>query len=310
MTAEVKDRLKDRAKGALWGLIVGDCLGSPYQFGPRVTNRDYQVGGKLLPMTPCELFRCPAGYWTDDGSMALCVMDSFVRKHKFDLEDMAQTFVKWYEKGYLSSKDYAFDVGCATSQALIAFKKKGTLKNGTEDGQGNGAIMRFSPTFFVGYHAMKDLGDLEDRTRHTKAVALMKKMADVTHNSTAVHADVELFATVLRQHLFEGRPTDVYHEFIAETPVEHAPNTGWSKSTLQAGCLYFAKCPTFKDALTAAALAGGDSDTIGAVTGQIAGAYWGYSAIPQEWICAVKDYQKVEALIEQFLESVLLEELA
>jgi len=31
----VAERLRDRAKGSLWGLIVGDCLGSPFQFGPR-----------------------------------------------------------------------------------------------------------------------------------------------------------------------------------------------------------------------------------------------------------------------------------
>ena len=45
----------------------------------------------------------------------------------------------------------------------------------------------------------------------------------------------------------------------------------------------------FRDALVAAVNLGGDADTIGAVCGQIAGAYYGYSAIPREWLEAVKD---------------------
>ena len=65
---------KDRAKGMLWGLIVGDALGSPIQF----TGKDSHP--HITEMVPCPVFGVPAGYWTDDGSMAMCVMDSYVRK--------------------------------------------------------------------------------------------------------------------------------------------------------------------------------------------------------------------------------------
>ena len=58
---------KEKALGSLWGLIVGDCLGSPIQF----TEKDGHP--HVTEMVPCETFGTPPGYWTDDGSMALCV---------------------------------------------------------------------------------------------------------------------------------------------------------------------------------------------------------------------------------------------
>ena len=50
------------------------------------------------------------------------------------------------------------------------------------------------------------------------------------------------------------------------------------------------------------ALPRGDSDSIGAVFGQIAGAYYGFDAIPDRWVKAVKTWRKVDDLIEGFLD--------
>lgn len=65
---------RDRAKGALWGLVVGDCLGSPIQF----SGKDDHPW--ITEMVECPVFKLPPGYWTDDSSMAMCIMDSYIRK--------------------------------------------------------------------------------------------------------------------------------------------------------------------------------------------------------------------------------------
>ena len=54
--------------------------------------------------------------------------------------------------------------------------------------------------------------------------------------------------------------------------------------------------------MIAAVNLGGDSDSIGAVTGQIAGAYYGYAAIPERWLEAIKDREKIDDLIDNFIE--------
>lgn len=90
-------KVKDRAKGMLWGLLVGDALGSPIQFSGKDSHP------WITEMVDCPVFGLPPGYWTDDGSMALCIMDSYLRAGGYDLKDIGDTFVRWYLKGYLSS---------------------------------------------------------------------------------------------------------------------------------------------------------------------------------------------------------------
>ena len=135
---------RDRAKGMLWGLVVGDCLGSPVQFS---CKDDHPW---ITEMMPCYTFCTPPGYWTDDSSMAMCIMDSYLSVGGYDLRDIGMSFWEWFEDGYLSSKDgQAFDVGCATCLACSAIGKEGSLVNGTEDSQGNGSIMRFAPSYLI-----------------------------------------------------------------------------------------------------------------------------------------------------------------
>ena len=84
----------EKLKGMFWGLVVGDCLGSPIQF----TGKDNHPF--ITEMKPCHFFGTPAGYWTDDSSMAFCVAESAVRLKKYSLEDIAHNFVRWYRNGF------------------------------------------------------------------------------------------------------------------------------------------------------------------------------------------------------------------
>ena len=133
---------QERYMGMLWGLVVGDCLGSPIQFSDK-DNHPF-----ITEMEYCPVFKLPAGYWTDDSSMAFCVMESFSRLGKYDLADIAHNFVRWIDEGFWSSADHAFDIGNATWSAVDGIKN-GRLNNGTEDSQGNGSIMRFAPSYIM-----------------------------------------------------------------------------------------------------------------------------------------------------------------
>ena len=85
---------------------------------------------------------------------------------------------------------------------------------------------------------------------------------------------------------------------------EEVNNSGWAVSTLAAALWAFNTTESFEDGLIAAVNLGGDSDSIGAVFGQIAGAYYGFDAIPERWVKAVKTWAKVDTLIERFLDAV------
>lgn len=271
---------RNKEKGMLWGLIVGDAIGSPIQF----TSKDGHPW--ITEMEPCPVFNLPAGYWTDDSSMALCVMDSFVRKGGYDLADIGQTFVRWLYEGYLSSKDgQAFDVGGATYSAGLALRH-GLLVNGTEESQGNGSIMRFAPSYLI--------------ARALKRPEILHEVSDLTHASARVRAVADRFAAVLDEHMAGKRTTAE----SAYTTREEVNNSGWAVSTLEAALWAFNTTASFEEGLIAAVNLGGDSDTIGAVFGQIAGAYYGFEAIPDRWVKAIKTWKKVDARIERFLDAL------
>ena len=280
----------DRLKGLFWGLVVGDSLGSPIQF----TRKDAHQ--HITEMVPCETFSTPPGYWTDDSSMAFCVAESFVRLGgKYDLKDIAQNFVRWYDEGFWSSLSRAFDVGMATSFACCALKRKpDVLKNGDEESQGNGSIMRLAPSFIMNYGASDN--------------QLIHEISDLTHCSQRVRETCDLMCKILNEHVNGQRTTE---KSIYNTR-EEVNNSGWAVSTLQAALWAFETTTSFEDALIAAVNLGGDADSIGAVCGQIAGAYYGYEAIPQRWVQAVqghdKTFEDVNTLIEQCI-NLRLEQL-
>ncbi len=266
----------DRIRGMLWGLIVGDCLGSPVQF------MEMDSFPHVAEMIPCQHFNTPAGYWTDDGAMALCIMASAVRRQGYDLKDIAGNFIRWYDDGFCSSLDYAFDVGAATAKGITELKQ-GHLVNGFENSQGNGSIMRFAPTLLLN-------GD-------TPGNRIIHEVSDLTHASCKVRETLDLMADICREHL-SGSKTGVVSEYTIREKVN---NSGWVVSTLQAALWAFHTTDNFENALTAAVNLGGDADSIGAVCGQITGAYYGYSAIPERWLAAVKDRKKLDKLINDFI---------
>ena len=265
----------DRVRGMLWGLIVGDCLGSPVQF------REMNSFPKVTEMLPCHIFNTPAGYWTDDGAMALCIMKSAVSCKGYDLGNIADNFISWFDEGFCSSLDHAFDIGNATWAAVHGLKRN-ILRNGSEESQGNGSIMRFAPSLLL------DGGD--NRIIH--------EISDLTHNSSKVRETIDLMAEICREHL-SGCKTGRISEYDTR---ENVNNSGWCVSTLQAALWAFHKTENFENAMIETVNLGGDADTIGAVCGQIAGAYYGYSAIPERWLAAIKDREKIDKLIDDFIE--------
>src|SRR5439155_10920922 len=107
--------LTSRYRAALLGLALGDALGTTLEFRPpgtfsRLTDL---VGGG-----PSHL---PAGAWTDDTSMALCLAESLIVRDGFHAVDHLERYVRWWREGYLSSTGQCFDIGGTVRAALERF---------------------------------------------------------------------------------------------------------------------------------------------------------------------------------------------
>lgn len=89
----------DNLKGGLYGLLIGDALGVPYEFHDAEEIPPYEE----IEMTPPAGFQrahvgVEAGTWSDDGAQALCLLDSIVTCGKFCLKDFSDRLLAWYQE--------------------------------------------------------------------------------------------------------------------------------------------------------------------------------------------------------------------
>lgn len=252
--------LKDKIKGMIYGLVVGDCLGAYLEFTNKDNHEwitDFQSGG---------VHKLRAGDWTDDTAMMLAVLDSVVKNNgKIDTNDIMTNFMDWYEMGKYSSNGKCFDIGSGTVRALMSYWYGYDFA--LSESRGNGSIMRLAPTAILDY--LK--GDYDCKASI--------QVSDLTHKNLYVQNIVKTMCTIIFDHL-EGVRTDINSVYKNR---DMADNSGLAGSTLNSALWAFQSTNTFEDGMIEAVNLGGDSDSIGAVYGQIAGSYYGYNQIPNRW---------------------------
>ncbi len=163
--------LRDRFRGALLGLAVGDALG---------TTIEFQAPGSFEPvsdMTGGGPFGLASGQWTDDTSMALCLTESLVRCRGFNARDQMDRYVRWYREGHLSSTGTCFDIGSTVRSALHRYERTGEPYSGSTDPQtaGNGSLMRLAPVPLLWHGtpvAAVEMAALSSRTTHGAVTAV------------------------------------------------------------------------------------------------------------------------------------------
>lgn len=144
---------RDRIAGGLYGLLVGDALGVPYEFHdprqiPPLDAINFfppgEVDGRPFRRAHGEV---PPGTWSDDGAQALCLLASLLHCGELDLEDLGRRLRNWWDNGYMAV-DRPFDIGNTTAAALAALEHgvPADRSGPSEEGDnGNGALMRVLP---------------------------------------------------------------------------------------------------------------------------------------------------------------------
>ena len=143
----------ERIEGGIWGLLVGDALGVPFEFCHHASLPDITILDYELPFGYAKSHaHVPVGTWSDDGAQSLCLLLSLVDKNRLDLEDFAASLIRWYDHGFMAVDGFAFDVGNQTCEALNRIKAgvspyesglSGSFNNG------NGSLMRCLPLSLI-----------------------------------------------------------------------------------------------------------------------------------------------------------------
>lgn len=305
--------MNNRKTGALIGLAIGDAVGATLEFQYRDMHPPVEdmVGGGVHDLKP--------GQWTDDTSMALCLGYSLKEKG-FDVEDQLDRYLKWYEKGYCSSKNHCFDIGITTKFALINYKRThDTIAEYSTHSAGNGALMRLAPIpiyYNCPEYDLESIKDLLDKTR-------LSSMA--THNNE-ISEDACAYFSLLLNRTFNGLnkeqiidlPEDMisildfHSEEIKQIAIDKSflfqhrdeiKSSGFVIHSLNAALWAFYTTDNFKDAILKATNLADDSDTVAAICGMIAGAYYGLDGIPEEWIKKLHKQEDIKKLAANLIYS-------
>jgi ADP-ribosylglycohydrolase len=283
--------LKKRYEGALIGLAVGDAVG---------TTVEFQAPGSFPPVTEMRgggPFHLQAGEWTDDTAMALCLADSLVKCGGFNARDQMERYVRWWKDGYLSSNGRCFDIGHTVESALSTFIHTGEPIAGSAEryAAGNGSLMRLAPV------------PLYFSADPARAIALSGESSKTTHGAKTCVDACRYFGALLLGAV-RGRPKE---EILAaryapvpdiwdRTPLcseidavacgsfkdKNPPEivgSGYVVAALEAALWAFFRSADFREGCLLAVNLGNDADTTAAIYGQLAGAYYGVSAIPERW---------------------------
>ena len=300
------NQLQDKQRGCLIGLAVGDALGAAIEFQPPGTFdpvTGYRAGGPhgLEP-----------GEWTDDTSLALALADSIARAG-WDINDQARRYVAWWTKGEYSVNGKCFDIGVTTRSALSRFQQTGDGRRSgdvSERASGNGSIMRLAPV------PIRYVGHFPDQIH--QLATLVAESSLTTHASPQCLSSCRYFALVL-VGLMHGLDRDEVlspdwkplQQFCAIKPLHpevaavaagtfrelqppEIKGSGYVVKSLEAALWAFHDAADFRDAVLKAVNLGDDADTTGAVCGQLAGAYWGESGIPAEWLSGLARQDMIE----------------
>ena len=94
-----------RVRGAIYGHLLGDAFGVPYEFSSpdRLPSK--------LEWTGFGTHQQPRGTWSDDGALMLCQIESLLNCGQFSDWASAKLFAKWLEEGHHAAGGLVFDVG-------------------------------------------------------------------------------------------------------------------------------------------------------------------------------------------------------
>jgi len=275
----------ERFRGCLLGLAAGDAVG---------TTVEFQQRGSFPPVTAMVgggPFNLKAGQWTDDTSMALCLATSLVETGTFDAVDQMNRYCNWREQGYLSSTGKCFDIGITVSQALSQYQISGNPFSGSTNPRsaGNGCLMRLAPIpmfYFPDRDRILHFSGESARTTHGAVECieasrlfgdiLFRALSGASKTEILLAQDLEVISSASIQSIARG---DYQSKLIKDIR-----GTGYVVESLEAALWCFWTTETYEEAILSATNLGDDADTTAAICGQVAGAFYGESAIPTPWL--------------------------
>jgi ADP-ribosyl-[dinitrogen reductase] hydrolase len=304
--------------GALFGVAIGDALGVLAEFKSRTTLL-------MQPVQDFEGYKShnqPPGTFSDDSSLTFCLAESLCAG--FDLNDVADRFIRWKEDAYWTAGGLVFDIGMTTNNAISRLRsvtRPALAGDFEENCNGNGSLMRILPLLFY----IRDF-DIDKRFELTKEVSSIThahirsviacfyyleyalELLKGKDKQSAYNATAKLVVDYLINKRIEKREIDLFDslliEDITKQSVDNISSSGYVLSTLTAAMYCFMTTDSYQEAVLMAVNLGSDADTTAAVTGGLAGLYYGYETIPEKWRHEIRKKEEINDLCDRFTKAM------
>ena len=274
----------------LTGLAVGDALGMPFE-GMSIVDKPLREWNGWFEYG--ERLNLQAGQWTDDTQMATALAESLLAEKTYSPADAARRYLAWHTSGDCRGQ------GGSTGKALRKLKGGYTwMQSATPGSEGNGTAMRIAPLglFFHGnVDAAARMAAVDARITHgseeaavgamaiSVAVAMLAQRSAVKDNllykvtewtgptKTQVHGRICNALVALNRDISSK-------DKVIKILIDLGTG-GHIVQTVPAALFAFAATTNFRDAVEVAVRAGGDTDTTAAITGALAGTFYGIKEV-------------------------------
>lgn len=319
--------LATRLVGGVWGHLIGDAVGVPYEF---------RSAGEIAAGGPVRFGASgshgqPPGTWSDDGALMLALLDSLLAPGGFDVGDQGRRSVTWWRDGAYTPDPgkRPFDIGNATRSALDAIDGGAPAANAgrvDEMACGNGSLMRILPIALVAAATSfrGDDGEIDDATLIQRAHAASR----VTDGHPRAMVACSMYTIVAARLLTGERDREAAVEYAADChrarlgssaasargasaelneALEHL--LAWSErnghgqvwDSFWSAWDAFAGASSYQETIERAIAYGNDTDTTAAIAGGLAGIYWGIDGIPAAWLDGMRGHEVADPLVDGLL---------
>lgn len=302
-------------KDSYYGFLIGDAAGIPIKY----EDRRKLLENPVTEMIGYGSYAVPAGSWSDESSMMLATMDSICHSNGIDFNDMMTKYSEWISFAKYTSVGEVFDIGRTTLKAIIRFQEEGQpLGLASENDNGNGSVVRMLPIAF--YANVKKLGEDD-------IIDLVCQSSSLTHGHEIsklgcyIYVRYMMFLLAgcdkkksyelikkLDYSFFSMKSRKAYKRIleddITKYSIEQISSSGYIVNTLETVIWCIFNTNNFRHAILGTINLGGDTDTIGALTGALAGIIYGFNSIPEEWLEVLQKREYLKLMYTSFIKTL------
>lgn len=310
-----------KIKSAIYGFVIGDAMGVPVEF----EDREKLMESPVTNMLGYGSYDVPKGVWSDDTSMTLATIDSIiVNKNELNYNDIANKFCEWINNAKYTATNEVFDIGTTTKYSLMRYWNNNidaTKCGGTGISEnGNGSLMRMLPiALYCFYNKMED-NDIINIVRNTSSITHAHEISIIgcymyvkyiifilsNNNKTESYKLLQK----IDYSIFNKDNINLYERIIKDDISKYSldtiKSTGFVVDTLESVLWVILNTENFNEAIIGSVNLGGDTDTIAAITGSIAGILYGYDSMNKKWIKDIKNKGLLNKYIYEFTNTLNL----